>query len=378
MYIEIHGVEFVNKGAELMLHAVLQQVGRRIPAAELVLSPGKIRPYKDRAKLGAYQKIWFTKNGVPWGMYLGRLVNRRLRQRFGLVTHDEIGIVFDASGFAYGDEWGAENAVIMAKAFRRWKKIGTRIILLPQAMGPFGSGDIRQAVSSMIRDADLVFPRDDVSFKHVTDLVGRLDHVVQAPDFTNMVEGVAPEWLVDGERSFCIIPNCRMMDKTSADKSRAYVPFLAHCIQYLAARGLKVFMLLHAGDDDLRVCNEVNKACGHELPVIREPDPLKVKGIIGRCRGIVASRYHALVSALSQGVPVLATGWSHKYETLLTEYDFLDGFVSPDAAQAEIEAKLNRVMDGDGAARRKLLERAKLQKARTEEMWRRVFECLRV
>ena len=107
-------------------------------------------------------------------------------------------------------------------------------------------------------------------------------------------------------------------------------------------------------------------------------DPRVLKWLLGQAYFVIGSRFHALVSALSQGVPVLATGWSHKYETLLSEYDFLDGFVSPDAAQAEIEAKLNRVMDGDGAARRKLLERAKLQKARTEEMWRRVFECLRV
>ena len=34
----------------------------------------------------------------------------------------------------------------------------------------------------------------------------------------------------------------------------------------------------------------------------------------------MGSRFHALVAALSQGIPVAALGWSHKYAELLGEF----------------------------------------------------------
>ena len=44
---------------------------------------------------------------------------------------------------------------------------------------------------------------------------------------------------------------------------------------------------------------------------------------------MIGSRYHALVSSLSQSVPALATGWTHKYEQLMGLYQCPDSLVSP-------------------------------------------------
>lgn len=49
--------------------------------------------------------------------------------------------------------------------------------------------------------------------------------------------------------------------------------------------------------------------------------PVQLKGVLGTARPVVGSRFHALVGALSQGVPVLAIGWSHKYDELLRQFD---------------------------------------------------------
>ena len=43
---------------------------------------------------------------------------------------------------------------------------------------------------------------------------------------------------------------------------------------------------------------------------------------------MISSRYHGLINALYQSVPVIATGWSHKYEALLNEYDLGDYMIS--------------------------------------------------
>lgn len=39
MLIEVRGTSFVNKGAELMLHAILQKVGDAFPDACFAMSP---------------------------------------------------------------------------------------------------------------------------------------------------------------------------------------------------------------------------------------------------------------------------------------------------------------------------------------------------
>jgi len=245
---------------------------------------------------------------------------------YGTVTPEEISIVLDASGFAYSDQWGPGQTKTMAKAAAKYHKQGTPIILMPQAFGPFTKPEIRSNFKDLAKYATFIFPRDSISYGYVTDVVGESKKIIQTPDFTIGVKGDPPQSF-EGDR-IAIVPNYRMIDKTSKGEAGKYLPFLASCIRNLLSLGEKPFFLIHEGEPDKKLAERINQEFDFDLEIHREDDPLKLKGIIGTCKGMIGSRFHGLVSALSQGVPALAIGWSHKYEMLFKDFDFAEGLLS--------------------------------------------------
>ena len=71
----------------------------------------------------------------------------------------------------------------------------------------------------------------------------------------------------------------------------------------------------------MSLLKKVSSNLEHNIECIIEQNPLKLKSIIKNSKFVVSSRYHGLISSLYQGVPIIATGWSHKYHQLLCEYD---------------------------------------------------------
>lgn len=377
MIIEIRKAGFVNKGAELMLHAALQKLKTRYPDATFVMAPTTEKsdhPFRKLVQLGFYPKASLWRYGIQWGN-LANFAPRPLREMYGVVLDKEVDVVIDAAGFAYSDQWGDEPSVELAQSAKTWKKNGTRVILLPQALGPFTTDKIQAAMKTVVENVDLVFPRERVSYEHLTALTGEQAKIKQAPDFTNLISGVIPADLDVEQNRFCIVPNCRMLDKTDQQTRDAYLPFLITCTRYLLEKGAKPFVLVHEGKGDLALAEKLSAAVGG-IPIVRESGPLEIKGILGACSGTLGSRFHGLVSALSQGVPALATGWSHKYQMLFEDYGFPEGLVQVTGDEAEIKRKLDLVTDDSARIAALIQTRTAQLKEQSEQMWQQVFEVI--
>jgi len=377
MFIEIRKAGFINKGAELMLHAALQKLKARYPEATFVMAPTSKRaehPFHNLVQLGFYPKASLWRYGIQWGN-LANLAPRQLREMYGVVLDREVDVVIDAAGFAYSDQWGDAPTSELAQSAKRWRKNGTCVILLPQALGPYASERNRKAIKTVVDNVDLIFTRERVSYEHLTGVVGEQPKIRQSPDFTNLITGVLPANFDTEQNRFCIVPNCRMLDKTDQATRDAYLPFLIKCTEHLLRKNAKPFVLVHEGKDDRALAEKLSAAVGG-IPVIQEKGALQIKGILGACSGTLGSRFHGLVSALSQGVPALATGWSHKYQMLFEDYGIPEGMLKVGASDAEIERKVAWITDDREQIQTELKARAEHLKAQSEQMWQQVFEVI--
>jgi len=381
MIVEIHGVSFSNKGAELMLHAVVKQMSVLYEDA-IVVANLRYGDFQQRSEAELQHLAWAEYKRVPFAGPVidaaASLIPGKLRHSLHLVRNAEVQAVLDASGFAYSDQWGEYRSKAMARKTEKCKKEGRKVILLPQAFGPFEDACIRDCVLRILDNVSLVFARDRVSYDHLIGLGGRSSHVMMAPDFTNLVVGQVPEYWDAGLERPCIIPNYRMIDKTAQNVKTSYVSFLVLCMKYLMDQGMEPFILIHETNRDYEIAAILQDRLGKQVPIIQESSAVRIKGILGSCSLVVSSRYHALVSALSQGIPCLATGWSHKYLMLLEDYGCPECLVSKLNCERRTIDKLEMITQGPGRLEIKgRLGKASLeQKELTQNMWAEVYKVL--
>jgi colanic acid/amylovoran biosynthesis protein len=359
LIIEIRGVQFVNKGAELMLHAVLEKIQQYFPKAQIALAPNKNSPYQQRALLGALQKLPLRFRGYDFNTlsyYLPQKLRGFLRHWLGVVFEVDVDLVLDASGFAYGDQWGGRNIKVLCEEIERLAKHQKGYILLPQAFGPFSQATEQQLLARALPKAWFVCARDSESYQHLSACVAGTAALHQFADFTNLVTPVLPavdsnishnisnnidnpaEGHIHKKPRCLIIPNAAMVSSKNRNQSwrERYLAVLKLAIDTAQQQGMTAVLLNHEGDADADICQQLSTMFNPPLPVIAEPDPRKVKGWIATSSLVVCSRFHGCVSALSSGVPCIGTSWSHKYEALFSEYQQPEFLINADVTAPQL------------------------------------------
>jgi colanic acid/amylovoran biosynthesis protein len=198
-----------------------------------------------------------------------------------------------------------------------------------------------------------------------------------APDFTNLIEGKLPHYAGQFKKCVAIIPNTRMFDKTSGNTGGDYLNFLNLCIEQLLNRRLSPFILLHE-KNDLQISEKVIAKLSAEVPLVMEENPLYIKGLLGQCDFVIGSRFHGLVSALSQGVPAIGSGWSHKYQWLYKDYGVPELLMENSLRDTDLNKKIDMLIErGKRQTLDQNLKRAsEQQKLLVRQMWEKIKETL--
>ncbi len=377
MKIVLTGVETNNKGAELMLYAILQEIERKYPYAKVYIDPGSVVQGLDYVNSKVSLKYW------PFEYYVRKLHLKGIFSRLNIpqdVLSDTYAVkadyLIDGSGFCFSDQcklWG-RTSEWWESLLRRQYEYGAKIVFLPQAFGPLEDLDVKNAIRAINKYANLIMPREKVSYEYLENS-GLLDmqKVKIYTDFTSLVEGVFPNQYSHLRNGICIIPNMRMIEKGMISLEN-YISLLSNIVQVGKEEGHPVYLLNHEGKNDEQLAYMCKTRCGDSVEVVTNLDALAVKGLISSSYLTVTSRFHGLASALNSGVPSFSTSWSHKYEELYRDYG-LESMVLPLDDNKKAAEIVKRMMDEkENLKIRTILEGSVPRiKRETEDMWNNIW-----
>ena len=331
MKIVLSGIETNNKGAELMLYAILQEIGNKYPNAEIYLPVFAVKQGIDYidTNLNVKNKPYATIVKIPRKLKVYGLLNKlniNIWQNFYDCRPIKNADYFlDASGFTFSDQWNHNNFAIKFWDYqlREYHNQGTKIIFLPQAFGPANKSNTKKLFELLNRYADIIMPREKVSFNYLIDNKINKNKIKLFTDFTSLVKGKIPPKYKHLKNAICVIPNMRMIDKNIISFDD-YVNLLSNIINNVKQKGYLTYLLNHEGIQDEILAYKCKERLQNDIEVVSGINALEVKGLISSSYLCISSRFHGVASALNTGVPCLATSWSHKYGELFKDYGMND------------------------------------------------------
>ena len=380
MIFVLNGVETNNKGAELMLYAILQEIERKWPGSTVYLGVGSVK--QGLNYIQSSLKLKYKPLQKYYG-FIRRFKLDTILRKLGLPQFlDDIYAIkgadyfLDGSGLKFSDQQPFLEFQLYKyeHLLRNTKKAGTKIVFLPQAFGPIEKEYTKKALASINRYADLIMPRERISMDYLQKSgIVDMDRVRMFTDFTSLVHGIFPEKYNHLKNAVCIIPNERMVSKGVLSLER-YIDFLTSISKMSAAQGKKVYFLNHEGATDEKLACVCSDAVGGNIEVVSRLNALETKGVISSAYLVITSRFHGAASALNSGVPCLATSWNHKYAELFGDYQMPDCILdvnNKDESIAKVKELLRPSENGD--VREKLVAQKERIVNETQRMWNTIW-----
>ncbi len=351
MRILILGSSVINKGAEAMLRTVQAELSARIPGVTFYIGDSRARQWHPDgiveagvplAPIESVGRIRQIRALAKYGTQLPEGPRYWLRNRGRLAyidaLTDYVDAAVDVSGFLFSDQRGERAGEMLVPIVELFAHKAKPFVFLPQAWGPFEGPVVRSLTKRACTAASLVYARDATSLEHLHAVLGAANNVEYAPDIAFLFKPATngPELIrklgLDSDRPIVVIsPNMRVYERTEGEgEANHYCTALVGVGRRMLGQGVQILLAPHEimpvgmdRRDDRYLCSLLRDMLGtNDVAAITENTTAEdLKAMIGACDLMLGSRFHALIAALSSGVPTVAIGWAHKYPELLGAFE---------------------------------------------------------
>ena len=340
-----------NKGAAAMLQSSIRQLLDRY-GDQLDVQLMSVYPEDDREQVpfdcvtvvpARPQQVLFAAfpcavlyKGLKWIPPVRKLLLRnkilKAYSRTDLVLNEAGVSLVDSRGFVMNVYSWACAAVPMM--------MGVPVIKYSQALGTFKKGYNRFLARHQLPKIRKILARGEITRANLEG-IGVTENVAVCADgaFTMRDDPAAAEkvdslWKTDpffqGDVVGLSISN--VVRSKCREIGIDYARMIADFINELNRRNYHVLILANAArinstktrTNDLMLGDEVYALCeDHDATrwYHEEMTAEQLREHIGRCRYLVASRFHSMIAGLERGVPVMLVGWSHKYKEVLDMFE---------------------------------------------------------
>lgn len=342
----------MNLGGPSIFHGLVQVLRRVFPGCEIAYHEAgagfsgaaladpdypdirvwRGHPDAKKTLLAAWRARW--RSGREPGRTLEQILVEEIRSADLFV--DAWGIDFTARL----SQMNFKGALLGKPLIRAAAVLGTPAVHYTASYGPMGGRWMRLAARQVLgRHCALVYCREERSREILRECGVASAKLLVAPD-TGFLMPSQPVVLEGRDpRRPCLGVSVSHQIVRQWQAPTPYVELIADlCTRAVERWQVQVLLipneLSDGGPDDRTVARDVQAR-------IRDPQAVRIfpaekhsgpeqKGAIAQCGLFVASRYHSIVAAMSQGVPTVVIGWHHKYAELLEKFGQGDVGLSSD------------------------------------------------
>lgn len=229
------------------------------------------------------------------------------------------------AGDSFTDIYGFKRFLFLTISKIRVLRNKVPLILSPQTIGPFEHWYTRVFAGWIIRNATMIFARDQLSHDYAINILGTDSHkTFLSTDVAFALPYIKPSSQNASETNIGInvsglLFNGGYTGQNEFGLTINYPDLIRKVITFFIEKKCKVHLMAHvicdnfATEDDYTVCQTL----ASEFPeiVVAPPfsDPIEAKTAIAKMDLFMGARMHACIAAISSGVSVIPMAYSRKF-----------------------------------------------------------------
>ena len=197
MNILLTGVETNNKGAELMLYAILKEIEKTYPSSTVYIERNRVLQGVKYVQTTLDFRLIDSNhfNSIFESFKINYFLRKIHSKAIVLPPRlPKIDLLIDGAGFLFSDNMLNLNEIVYwERLLKQLNKKKAKIVFLPQAFGPIEKKNTKKVIGYISKYSDLVFPREQISFDYLKECKCMdMNKVRVFPDFTSLVNGIMP------------------------------------------------------------------------------------------------------------------------------------------------------------------------------------------